>query len=63
MRLLTWKQVRESVVYSRQHWDRLIAQGVAPKPIKLGPHRVAWVQEEIDAWVAERIALRDRQGS
>lgn len=61
MKLLTWKQVREHVVYSRQHWDRLIAAGRAPRPIRLGEHRVAWLATEIDAWVAERIASRDQQ--
>ena len=59
MRLLTFRQVRERIVYSRQHWDRMIAEGRAPKPVRLGPHRVAWLEEEIDAWVAERVARRD----
>ena len=63
MRLLAWKQVRERVVYSRQHWDRLIAAGRAPKAVPLGPHRVAWLEEEIDAWVAERVTQRDQRGS
>lgn len=63
MRLLAWKDVRLKVVYSRQHWDRLIAAGRAPRPIRLGEHRVAWLESEIDAWIEERIARRDQQSS
>ena len=63
MRLLAWKAVRERVVFSRQHWDRLIAAGRAPKPIRIGQHRVAWLEEEVDAWVAEKVSLRDQHSS
>lgn len=27
-----------------------------PKPIKIGARAVAWVQSEVDAWIAQRIA-------
>jgi prophage regulatory protein len=37
----------------------LIAAGKFPRQVPLGPARVAWVDEEIDAWQAERIAKRD----
>lgn len=63
MRLLSWKHVREKVVYSRQHWDRLIAAGRAPRPVRLGEHRVAWLETEIDAWIEERISRRNQQSS
>jgi prophage regulatory protein len=63
MRLLPWKLVKDRVVFSRQHWDRLIATGKAPRPIRLGPHRVAWLEEEVDAWVAEKVSQRDQHRS
>ena len=63
MRLLSWKEVRLQVIYSRQHWDRLIAAGKAPRPVRLGPHRVGWLQTEIDAWIEERISQRNQQSS
>ena len=36
-----------------------IANGTFPAPIKIGPRAVAWVDEEVDAWIAERIVERD----
>jgi len=27
-----------------------------PKPIKIGPRASAWIEEELDAWIAKRIA-------
>jgi len=35
-----------------------IAAGTFPKPVKVGK-RSLWVETEIDAWIAERIAERD----
>ncbi len=30
-----------------------------PKPVKLGPNTTAWSGDELDAYDAERIAMRD----
>jgi prophage regulatory protein len=60
MRLVTKKQVRERVCYSFAHIDRLEAEGRFPKRVRLGVNRVAWVEDEITAWIADRIAERDR---
>lgn len=30
-----------------------------PRRVKLGPNSVAWVEQEIEAWCAERAAERD----
>ena len=36
-----------------------IAEGTCPAPLKLGPRAVAWVSEEIEKWMDERVAERD----
>lgn len=36
-----------------------MAAGSFPKPIKIGPRAVAWVESELDAWERQRIAERD----
>lgn len=36
-----------------------IEKGKFPRQIQLTARRVGWVESEIDAWVAERIADRD----
>jgi prophage regulatory protein len=30
-----------------------------PRPVNIGEHAVAWVEEEVDDWIAARIAARD----
>lgn len=34
----------------------MIAEGRFPRPIKIGPRASAWLQNEVDAWVNERIS-------
>jgi prophage regulatory protein len=36
-----------------------IQKGKFPKPVKLGPKSVGWIETELDAWIAERVAQRD----
>lgn len=45
--------------YSRMHIDRLEKAGRFPKRVQLGPNSVAWLEDEIIAWQAERISARD----
>ena len=45
--------------YHRTSIYEKIAEGTFPAPIKLGPRAVAWVSEEIEKWMDERVAERD----
>jgi len=36
-----------------------MAKGTFPKQVQLGPKAVGWIEAEIDAWIAARIAARD----
>jgi integrase len=47
------------VPYSFQHIARLELAGRFPKRIQLGQCRVAWVADEVQTWVDERLAKRD----
>ncbi|MDR3517795.1 MAG: AlpA family phage regulatory protein [Azospirillaceae bacterium] len=60
-RLVTKKELKSvcGIPYTPQHIGRLEAAGNFPKRVRLGPNRVAWLLCEVDAWVNERIALRD----
>ena len=31
-----------------------------PRPVKIGLRSVAWIEDEVDAWIRSRIAARDR---
>jgi prophage regulatory protein len=33
-----------------------VSQGTFPRPVSLGGRAVGWVEEEIQSWLAERIA-------
>jgi prophage regulatory protein len=50
----------KGITYSRAHLARLERAGRFPKKVLLGPGRVGgYVEEEIDQYVAQKIAERD----
>jgi prophage regulatory protein len=63
--LLQKKEVCALVGYSGEHIRRLVRDGLFPKPVILnanpnaGWSRKAWLQSEVDAWLACRVAARD----
>ena len=50
------KEVESRTGLSRSSIYLKISQKDFPAPIKLGARSVAWIQEEIDQWVLDRIA-------
>ena len=44
---------------SRSAWYRWIADGLAPRPVRIGPNTAAWPAAEIDALIAARLAGAD----
>lgn len=50
---------KKGIKFHPRHLWRLRKAGKFPKPIKLGVQRIAYVEAEIDAWIAQRIAERD----
>ncbi len=55
-------QVRQRIPYSRSQIYKLISIGEFPRPVPLGARAVAWDADEIEAWIAERIAARQTTG-
>jgi predicted DNA-binding transcriptional regulator AlpA len=61
-RLLSKKEVAACVGFHPEHVMRLARQQRFPQPIKLGGASncaVRFIVEEVEAWVAARIAERD----
>jgi prophage regulatory protein len=59
-RFLRLPSVLERVPYSRPNLYRLVRLGKFPKPISLGGRAVAWIESEVNDWMAERVkAARD----
>ncbi len=64
-RLVTKKELRSlfGVPYSFAHIARLEAAGQFPRRIRLGACRVAWLSDEVQSWIDERVATRDMASS
>ena len=43
------------VPYSRAHLYRLEDQGAFPKRKRIGANRIAWVRDEVERWLADRM--------
>ena len=54
--VMTQTGLRRAAIYAR------IAEGRFPSPVKIGTRAVAWLQSEIEAWIADRVTARDRRG-
>lgn len=50
---------RFGVTFSKVHLARLEAKGQFPKRFHLTPGRCAWLQSEVRAWLASRVAQRE----
>jgi prophage regulatory protein len=58
-RLITKRELCQVVPYTPQHILRLEKEGKFPRRVQVGPNRVAWLESEVEAWVAARVAERD----
>lgn len=57
----SFKIIRLPAVKSKTGWSRssiysLMAKGKFPVPVSLGSRAVGWVEQEVDKWIANRIA-------
>ena len=54
------KQVLNRTGMSRSTVYAYIREGRFPAPISISTRCVAWVEEEIDGWISERISIHRR---
>lgn len=59
MKLLKTKEVEALTSLTRQRLWELRRAGKFPKPVRLTPRRVGYVEDEVLAWLAARVAERD----
>jgi predicted DNA-binding transcriptional regulator AlpA len=54
-------ELKKGIKFSPCHRHRLVKAGKFPKPIKIGfsRGRIAYVEKEIDDWIAQKCAERD----
>lgn len=60
-RLLRRKEVEQKTGKSRSAIYNDIRQGTFPAPVPIGDKSVAWLEEEVDSWIASRLEARKRQ--
>jgi len=63
VRLIASKEVCRRTSLSRASLYRLMSDGGFPRPVPLHGVRKAWIESEIDAWIASRIAARNVEGA
>ena len=56
--LIDKKELTKLVKYSPQHIARLEKAGQFPQRLKLGQNRVAWLLQEVEDWIEERVQRR-----
>ena len=59
LRLLRLKIVRDRTGLNPNQIYQLMTEGRFPKNVLTGKRSVAWVESEIDEWIASRIAARN----
>ncbi|HEV3424573.1 MAG TPA: AlpA family transcriptional regulator [Paraburkholderia sp.] len=59
-RLIRLREVRMRVGLGRSTLYRSPADGKFPRPVQIGGCRVAWLESDIDAWIAERVRAGQR---
>jgi prophage regulatory protein len=63
-RLLSFDDLVDlGIDYCRPHLWRLYKTRRFPQPVKLSASRNAWIEAEVLAWIAARIAERDGQSA
>ena len=59
-RFLRQSEVLEKIGFGESMLNDMIADGSFPKPARIGARAVRWSENEIDAWIAARLAERNR---
>lgn len=61
LRALRLQEVERRTGLTRPTIYRRAKDGTFPKPIRLGGNSSGWIESEIEAWLADRVAQRDAQ--
>jgi prophage regulatory protein len=62
-RLVSKADVLDQIPFSIATMWREIAAGRFPKPVRIGARRIAFFQDEVDAWLANRVIERDAKAA
>ena len=54
-RLIRLPEVQHRVGLGRSTIYRWMAEGKFPKPVQLGGYSVAWAEDQVEAWIANKL--------
>jgi len=57
-RFISLRDVLTRTSLSKTHTYRLINAGEFPRPVPLGPRRVAFIEREVNDWLLSRVEAR-----
>jgi prophage regulatory protein len=57
-RLISVDEVEDRIGWSRTTLWRRCRDGEFPKPVLIGPRRIAWPESDVDQWIARQITKR-----
>lgn len=60
MRLIRLKEVMNITGLGRSSIYKFMDESRFPKSVSLGDRAVAWIESEVEDWIVEKIAERDR---
>ncbi|MBF9027071.1 AlpA family phage regulatory protein [Rhodobacterales bacterium FZCC0188] len=52
------QEITGLVPFSPNHLRRLEARGDFPRRIRIGANRIAWLRDEVEQWLADRVEAR-----
>jgi prophage regulatory protein len=58
-RFLRMPEVLEKIAFGESMLNEMIAEGTFPKPARIGARAVRWSENEVDKWIADRLAERE----
>ena len=59
-RFISVSEVLDRICLSKTHLYRKINSGQFPRPVPLGPQKVAFLESEIEDWMAARLHAREQ---
>ena len=60
-RFISVSEVMDRICLSKTHLYRKINASQFPRPVPLGPQKVAFLESEVEAWMAARLQARDKE--
>jgi prophage regulatory protein len=61
LKILRLPEVKERVGREESSIYSMMAKGRFPRPVPVGERAVGWIEDEINEWIAARIAERDQK--